>query len=78
MYQLNRYGLFAVIKAIFSNQNDLDMIMNYIQTIISIKKNKIIDNIEKKHDQGMVTGFELTTSMTVYKRFIHLATNIYL
>ena len=28
------YGLFAVIKAIFSNNNDLKLIMNYIQTIV--------------------------------------------
>ena len=32
------YGLFAVIKAIFSNPNDLELIVNYIQTIVSINK----------------------------------------
>ena len=42
------YGLFAVIKAIFSNQNDFELIVNYIQTIISINKSyKIINKIEK-------------------------------
>ena len=28
------YVLFAVIKAIFSNQNDFDLIMKYVQTIV--------------------------------------------
>ena len=32
------YGLFAVIKTLFSNQNDLDLMMNFIRTILSIKK----------------------------------------
>ena len=36
------YELFAVIKAIYNNQNDLEFIMNYFQTIVSIKnKSKI-------------------------------------
>ena len=26
-----KYGLFAVIQALFSNRNDLELIMNYIQ-----------------------------------------------
>ena len=30
------YGLFAVIKAIFNNRNDLELIMNYIQTIYQL------------------------------------------
>ena len=33
------HGLFAVIKAIISNQNDLNLIMNYIQRIVSINEN---------------------------------------
>ena len=28
------------------------------------------------YKRGTVTGFELVTSMTVYKRFIHYVTNI--
>ena len=32
------YGLVAVIKAIFSNRKDLEFIMNYIQTFVSINK----------------------------------------
>ena len=32
------YGLFAVIKAIFSNRNDLEFIMNYLKTNVSINK----------------------------------------
>ena len=32
------YVLFAVVKAIFSNRYDLDLIMNYIQTIVTINK----------------------------------------
>ena len=32
------YAVFAVIKAIFSNPNGLEMIMNYLQTIVSIYK----------------------------------------
>ena len=38
-------------------------------------KNKMINKIERK---GTVTGFGLATSLTVYKRFIHYATNILL
>ena len=30
------YVLLAVIKAIVSNRNDLDLVMNYIQTLLSI------------------------------------------
>ena len=33
------YGLFAVINAIFSKQNDLELIKNYISTVVSINKN---------------------------------------
>ena len=40
------YVLYAVIKAIFSNPNGLEMIMKYIQTIVSINKYK--NKIEKK------------------------------
>ena len=32
------YELFTVIKALCSNQNDLEFIMNYFQLIVSIKK----------------------------------------
>ena len=34
------YALFAVIKATFSNPNGLEIIMNYIQTILAININK--------------------------------------
>ena len=42
------HGVFAVIKVILSNRNDLELIMNYIQTIVSVI------NINKK--TSMVTG----------------------
>ena len=45
------YGLFAVIKALFSNRNYLELIMNNIQTIVSMNINKI----EKKYDDGVRT-----------------------
>ena len=63
------YALFAVIKAIFSNPNGLEMIMNYIQTIVSINKYKI--EIKTKKKQGTVTGFELANSMTASGQAIH-------
>ena len=63
------YALFAVIKAIFSNPNGLEMIMDYILKWI----NKLIKYKTKK--QGTVTELKLATSMTVDKRFIHYATN---
>ena len=42
------YGLFAVIKAIFSNSSDLELIMNYVQTIVSIniRLNRYGDRIQ--------------------------------
>ena len=71
------HGLFAAIKAIFSNQNDLKLIMNYIQTIASINEN--INKIKYKTTkikQGLVTGLKLAASMPLYKRFIQYPTNI--
>ena len=34
------YELFTVIKAIYNSQHDLECIMNYFQTIVSIKINQ--------------------------------------
>ena len=39
MRELNRvWTVFAVIKALFSNRNDFELIMHYIQTSLSINK----------------------------------------
>ena len=45
------YGLFAVIKVIFSNRNDLEFIVNYFQAIVPL----INKNIDKKQKTNKKT-----------------------
>ena len=65
------YALFAVIKTIFSNPNGLEMIMNYIQTNVSINKNiKSKKNRKRTRYSDRVRTRNLLDSSTMLTSFL--------
>ena len=65
------YGLFAVNEAIFSNLNDLELIMNSIQTIVAIKKYKYKE-IERKSPKNRYGDGVRTCNISTCDWYVHI------